>query len=485
MSVLEGLQPAEVFSYFEKISAIPRGSGNTKAISDYLVEFAKEHELEFVQDETNNVVIFAKGTEGYEESSPVILQGHMDMVCEKEPGTEFDFENNGIELLQDGEFVTANGTTLGADDGIAVAYILAILASDSIPHPPIEAVITVDEEIGMLGAVAMDTSCLKGRRMLNIDSEDEGILLVSCAGGVTVKATLPVECECRRGYRARLTLTGLQGGHSGQEINKGRGNANVIMGRVLCTLAETVSFQLISVDGGLKDNAIPRETVCNLLLDTEGDVKELVEQAAVLQKDLAAEFAHTDPDIKLMAELAPEMKSTTVYTYESTAKVMTALFTMPNGVCAMSFAVPGLVETSLNLGIVSSNMREVNFSYLVRSSVESRKQAVARKLRCLMEALGGYTEESGSYPAWEYKEDSKLRDLMKTVFEKQYGREPKVESIHAGVECGLFCGKVPGLDVVSFGPDLYDIHTPKERMDIQSAARTWDYLLAVLKEMKE
>ena len=483
MAVLDGLTPKTVFQQFEKLCGIPHGSGNTKAISDHLVAFAKVQGLEYVQDEANNVIIYKPGTPGYEQSAPVILQGHMDMVCEKEAGVELDMEKEGLQLIVKDGTVTAEGTTLGADDGIAVAYMLAILESSDIPHPPIEAVFTVDEEIGMLGATALDTSKLSGKRMLNIDSEDEGYLLVSCAGGVTAKVTLPVECEKRKGFKARLSLTGLLGGHSGQEIDKGRANANTLMGRVLYTLLETVSFQLIAADGGAKDNAIPRTCVSTILLDTEGDVRELLKQAELLQKELAHEYEKTDPGIKLTVELASEQKQTAVMTYESTSRVITALFTFPDGIEHMSFSTPGLVETSLNLGILASNLREVTYSYSVRSSVASRKEALLKKLTCLAESLGGYVETSGDYPAMEYREDSPLRKLMIRVFEEQYGKAPVLSSIHAGVECGIFAGKIPGLDVISFGPDLKDIHTPKETMDIESARRTWEYLLAVLKEM--
>ena len=485
MAVLEGLAPENVFTYFEELCKIPHGSRNTKAISDHLVAFAKAKNLEYYQDEADNVIIKKPGSKGYENSAPVILQGHIDMVCEKDADVQIDFEKDGLTLCVEDGKITAQGTTLGADDGIAVAYVLAILASDEIPHPPIEAVFTSDEEIGMLGAAALDTSVLKGKRMLNIDSEDEGYLLVSCAGGVTASVTLPVECERRKGYKARLTLGGLLGGHSGQEIDKGRANASVEMGRVLYTLLETVSFQLISVDGGLKDNAIPRECVSTILLDSDGDVRELLKQAEVLQEQLAHEYAKTDPDIKLSLELAPEQKQTTVYTYESTSKVITALFTMPNGIQHMSFTTPGLVETSLNLGILTSNLREVKLSYSVRSSVASRKEALLKHLICLAESLGGYVDTEGDYPAMEYREISPLRELMIRVFREQYGREPVLQAIHAGVECGIFADKIKDLDVISFGPDLKDIHTPKETMDIESAKRTWEYLLAILKEMKE
>lgn len=486
MGILSGLEPKEVFSYFEEICGIPHGSSNTKKISDYLVDFAKKNQLDYEQDVYNNVIIRKEGTKGYEQSPPVMLQGHMDMVCEKEADCDIDFEKEGLRLQVEDGVVSAKGTTLGGDDGIAVAYALAILAAKDIAHPPLEAVFTVDEEIGMLGAAALDCSRLQSRIMLNMDSEDEGHLLVSCAGGVTTEGHLPIEKTSVEGQQVTLTVTGLLGGHSGVEIHKGRANACQILGRTLYQLQKTCSFQLISVNGGLKDNAIPREATAKAVL-TAGELaqwKDTVNQMAEIYKK---EYALTDSEISLVTEELSTEESTntfTAMTEETTSKVIAALVNLPGGIQKMSFAIPNLVQTSLNLGILKTLENEVSFSFAVRSNVGTEKQELVSRITCLMESLGGFVTCSGEYPAWEYRQDSPLRELMIQIFEKQYGYQPEVEALHAGVECGLFAGKLPGLDCVSFGPDMDDIHTPKESMKVDSVKRTWDYILEILRCLK-
>lgn len=483
MAVLKGLAPESVFAYFEEICSIPHGSGHTKQISDYLCNFAKERKLEYIQDQLGNVLIKKPGAEGYEEAPVVILQGHMDMVLDQTEDSAIDMENEGLLLKVKDDIITAEGTTLGGDDGIAVAYMLALLDAKDIPHPPVEAVFTVDEEIGMLGAAAFDMSKLDGKILLNIDSEDEGVLLCSCAGGVTVSATLPVERERDEGYFAKISLEGLCGGHSGVEIHKGRASANHLLGRVLSELEETVSYRLITLHGGSKDNVIPNFAEAELLLDEAGDVKELIQQAALINETLRHEYEATDPDMKLVVSIADRTKKANAMTYQSSSAVTAALYGFPSGVIRMSHEIPGLVQTSLNLGILDSDVKEVSFSFSVRSSVASEKNALVGRIRSLIWQLGGDLSVSGDYPAWEYKKESKLRDLMSRVFEAQYGYAPKVEAIHAGVECGFFAGGIEGLDAISFGPDMRDIHTANESMDVKSVARTWDFLLATLKEI--
>lgn len=494
MGILSDLEPVQVFRYFEEICGIPHGSSNTKAISDYCVDFAKEHGLRYIQDEYNNVIIWKDGSAGYENSAPVMIQGHMDMVCEKEADCEIDFTKDGLELQLDDGVIFAKGTTLGGDDGIAVAYALAILASDDIPHPPLECVFTVDEEIGMLGAAALDATPLKSRIMLNLDSEEEGYLLVSCAGGVTTTAHLPISRESVRGYGITLTVTGLRGGHSGVEIDKGRANACQLLGRTLCSLRDDYTFQIRSVQGGLKDNAIPREAVVELVLTGEaGGEKEISgeplissfrESVADLQKIYENEYQLTDSGIKLLCEYVDGDTVAEVMDRISTARVIAMLTNLPGGIQKMSFAMEGLVQTSLNLGILKTNAEEVTASFSVRSSVESEKTELVTRIRCLLEMLGGTVTNRGEYPAWEYRQDSPLRDLMIEVFRERYGYEPVVQALHAGVECGLFAGKLPGLDCVSFGPDMQDIHTPKESMNVDSVRRTWEYTLEILRRLK-
>ena len=484
MSILSNLEPAPVFHYFEELCGIPHGSTNTKAISDYCVAFAKEHNLKYIQDDANNVIIFKNGTAGYENSAPVMIQGHLDMVCEKEADCDIDFTKDGLRLRLEDGVISADGTTLGGDDGIAVAYALAILASTDIPHPPLEVVFTVDEEIGMLGAAALDCSPLKSRIMLNLDSEDEGYLLVSCAGGVTALSHLPFTKESTKGTHATLTLTGLTGGHSGVEINKGRANACKLLGRTLYQLAKIFSFRLITLQGGLKDNAIPREASAELLFASDCDMQAVSAALTSYNQIYAHECQISDPSVALTLTASDTDTVCEAMSADDTEKIITALVTIPNGVQRMSLDIEGLVQTSLNLGILSTDENEVTFACSVRSSVGTEKEELIDRLTCLMKSLGGHVTLRGDYPAWEYRKNSPLRDLMIDIFEKQYGRKPIVQALHAGVECGLFSGKLLGLDCVSFGPDMDDIHTPKESMHVDSVVRTWNYTLEILKELK-
>ena len=482
MGILSDLEPGEVFRYFEEICGIPHGSGNTKEISDYCVAFAKEHGLKCQQDEHNNVIIWKNGTAGYEKSAPVMIQGHLDMVCEKEPDCDIDFMKEGIRLQLENGIVSAKGTTLGGDDGIAVAYALAILASDDIPHPPLEVVFTIDEEIGMLGASAMDCSPLNSRILLNIDSEEEGYLLVSCAGGVTVRAELPVVYESRSGVCLEICVSGLQGGHSGVEIDKGRGNACQLLGRVLYTLRKSVPASLCSIQGGLKDNAIPREAKA-ILLVAAGEEDKVWQILKHMTEVFRHEYRITDPDVTVSGTVY-EKECGQVMTEVSTRSAIAALLNLPGGIQKMSFDMEGLVQTSLNLGIMKTEERNVIFSFSVRSSVETEKEMLVDRIMSLMTELGGTVKCIGEYPAWEYRQDSPLRDLFEKIYKERYGKDLVIQAIHAGLECGIFAGKLPGLDCVSYGPDMKDIHTPKERMDVASVKRTWEYTLEVLKRLK-
>ncbi len=483
MAVLSGIEPKEVFKYFEELCAIPHGSGNTKAISDYCVSFAKEHSLRYIQDPTNNVIIFKNGSEGYERSQPVMLQGHLDMVCEKTADCDIDFEKDGLRLRLENGIISADGTTLGGDDGIAVAMGLALLASKDIPHPPLEVIFTVDEETGMYGAAGIDCTPLKSRTMLNLDSENEGVLLVSCAGGVTAKCTLPISRKTVAGRILTLKVGGLTGGHSGVEIHKGRANANRLMGRLLNELAKAVDFSLVSINGGLKDNAIPRECRAKIVVDAKNveTVKAVGEKYHAI---FAAEYRVGDPGLSLSVEDGGGGIFAAAADADSKKRMIAALVNLPGGIQRMSSDIPGLVQTSLNMGILQTHADKMTMSFAVRSSVGTEKDELVSRLANLMEILGGKVECDGAYPAWEYKPDSKLRTLMVEVFKELYGREPGVEAIHAGVECGLFAGKLPGLDCVSIGPDMKDIHTPNESMDVASVARTWNYVLEVLKRLR-
>ena len=483
MGVLDGIAPQKVFTFFEKLCSIPHGSGNTKMISDYIAGFAKSRNYKYMQDNHNNIIIWAKGTKGYENADTVILQGHLDMVCEKEYGLDFDFEKDGLCLCLKNNLITANGTTLGGDDGIAVAYCLAILDSDDIPHPPLEIVLTSDEEIGMLGAAAMDMSVLKGRILLNLDSEDEGYLLVSCAGGVTSKAVVPVNRKARTGIRLKLEIDGLLGGHSGVEIDKGRANANVLLGRILYAIAESFDIVIESVSGGLKDNAIPRSANA-VLVANPNDFEKISQVVKAYAEIFSNEYRATDSAVTIRIAECKNSIAFAPMDSDSTRKVIAGLVNLPCGIERMSFHIEGLVETSLNLGILETNANSVMYSFAVRSSVESEKAALLDKISCLTKMLGGHVQNTGAYPAWEYRKVSPLRDICVSVFEKQYGKKPVIQAIHAGVECGLFAGKLKGLDAISFGPDMKDIHTSKESMDIESVRRTWNFLLEILASLK-
>ena len=408
----------------------------------------------------------------------MILQGHMDMVCEKAPDCGKDMTREGLDLAIDGDFVYAKGTTLGGDDGIAVAMALAVLDDESLPHPPIEAVITVDEETGMDGAMGIDVSGLKGRRMLNIDSEDEGVFTVSCAGGARMDCVLPVRREVFAAPVQRITVQGLVGGHSGTEIDKGRGNGVQLMGRVLASVAEETELRLVEVCGGLKDNAIP--TGAQALISANAEVT--AEVCRRMTQSLREEYRVTDPDVEVTVE--PAETAMLPMDAVSTRRAVCLLVCHPNGVQVMSADIPGLVQASLNMGILTTGETAVHLSSSVRSSVESQKQMLLQRIACLTAELGGETSTRGEYPGWAYLPDSPLRDLMVEVFTDQYGYEPKVEAIHAGLECGLFSAKLPGLDCVSFGPDLKEIHTFREKMSISSVQRVWKMLVELLRRMK-
>ncbi len=465
--ILAGLEPERVFYWFEKLCAIPHGSGNVHGVTEFLLAFARERGLDCERDEAENVLIRKGASPGYADAPIVILQGHTDMVCAKAPGCAHDFLRDGLDLRTDGETVWADGTTLGGDDGIAVAMALALLEDETAEHPALEVLLTSDEEIGLLGAKAFDCAKLRGRLLLNLDSEDEGVLTVSCAGGATVKLTLPSVREKRDGTVWTVRIDGLTGGHSGAEIHKGRANAGVLAGELL----RTCGAGLVRIEGGSADNAIL--SGCTLTLCGDG-----VAEAA---SDCEARFRERYP--------AEDIRVTAEKTGETAADVLTLplgefLGRAPYGVQAMSREIDGLVQTSLNLGILRTEGDRVLLTYSVRSSVEREKDALCGTLSALAAEYGGSYALSGAYPAWEYRKESPLREKMAAVYERMFGRPMRVEAIHAGLECGLFAGGLPGLDAVSFGPDMRGIHTPEEKLSAPSVARTWAYLREVLRELK-
>ncbi len=472
-------QPKNVFEIFLELTKIPRGSGNTKAVSDYCVDFAKRNSLWCRQDNANNVVIKKDASKGYEDFAPVIIQGHLDMVCEKTPDNPINFEADALEILTDGEFIFANNTTLGGDDGIAVAYALALLESNDISHPALEVILTSDEETGMDGAIALDCSDLKSKTLLNIDSEQEGIFTVSCAGGINVYGELALDFKTENISGISIKICGLKGGHSGVEIDKKRADANIVAGRLLQKLCENTEVRLSSINGGLKGNAIPSECNMVLCLDYNECVKTIISDFENLVKE---EFKNTDEGITIT--VTPFTDDAKLISYEETKNVASLISKMPDGIKSMSEDIEGLVKTSSNLGILKTTDGGLSFLSSVRSSDESEKSQYSDEIVKHITTHNGVAKKSDGYPAWEYLENSPLRTVMCRVYEKMYQKKPVTEAIHAGLECGIFCGKIKGLDCVSFGPDIPDIHTPKERLNIKSVERTWEFLKNVLKELK-
>ena len=442
MSVLANYEPKSVFSYFEKLCTIPRGSGNTDGIASYLVSFAEEHGLENYRDAANNVIIRKPASAGYENADTIILQGHHDMVCEKEDGLDFDFAKDAIQPVVDGDWIRAKGTTLGGDNGIAVAMILAILSDDSLAHPPIEALITADEEIGMLGAFALDCSQLKGHKLINLDSEYEGVLMCSCAGGVNVRSTIPVARERITGAVIDIAVKGLTSGHSGVEIDKGR--ANVVEP---CKAAE----------------------VC-----------EIVQK---LGAQYAGEYATAEPNMQISA-LAGETRTVDVLTTAGTEKVWQVLVSLPDSVQAMCIDMPGLVQTSTNFGTLKLEENALSISNTVRSSITAQKEWIVEKISAIVKLAGGTTTTDGNYPGWAYNPHSVVKETILSAYKTLFNKEATVEAVHAGIECGLFSDSIPNLDCVAIGPDMGDVHTPREHLSISSSQRTYELLKLVLAESK-
>lgn len=477
--MLEHLEPKSVFRFFEEMSAIPHGSYNTKAISDWAAAFARERGLEYHQDELNNVVIIKEATPGYESAEALILQAHLDMVCEKTAECTKDMAKEGLDLLIDGDFVRAKDTTLGADNGIGVALALAALDDGALRHPRLEVVLTTEEEVGMEGVTGLDVTPLQGRQMINLDSAEEGVFTVGCSGGSRTTCVLPVARAPFEGAALRLAVSGLTGGHSGIEIDKRPASANMLMGRFLGALADAVETRIVYVRGGLKSNAIPRDAEAVIVTADAAAAKAVVERMTAVVKH---EYDVHEPNLTVtVEETAAEQLPLDA---ASTRRVMYFLTCTPNGVQEMSQNFPGKVQTSLNLGVLDTHEDRMSALFLVRSAFGTQKEAVNRKLRCLMELLDGFVEVDNDYPPWEYRRDSALRERMVAVFREQYGRDPGIDATHAGLECGQLCGKLPGLDCVSIAPDLWDLHTPWERMSISSVRRVWAFLRGVLEASK-
>lgn len=479
--VLGSLNPQSVFKNFEDLTRIPRESGNEKAVSDFLMEFAKKNNLEAIQEDCLNVIIKKPATPGYENAPTVILQGHMDMVCVKDENSSHDFTKDAIPLVVDGDYVRTKGTTLGADNGIAVAMSMAVLEATDLQHPALEMFVTVAEETGMDGASGLNPENLKGTMLINIDSEEEGHILASCAGGVDAYIILPIEWAASSREKAfELHLKGMLGGHSGMEINKSRANAIKLLGRVLRKL-EAVDHEVASVSGGEKMNAIAKLAKAVVQVKAENydaAVAAIREIEAVFQN----EFQTADPGIKIEIKEVPASEKVLS---EKTRKAITSILRLwPNDVQSMSQNIEGLVESSNNAGVLVMDEKEIRLNGAVRSAVKTRKLEIVDRIQLIAEANGATTKLVADYPAWEYKVDSKLRDLMVSKYKEVTGNDMHVGAIHAGLECGLLTDKLGAIDMVSIGPNLYDVHTPQEHMSISSVERVYKYLVEVLKAIK-
>jgi len=472
---LANIEPKEVFTYFEEICNIPHGSKNIDKISNYLVEFAKEKKLNFIQDNYKNVIITKEASKGYEKVPTIILQGHMDMVTVQTADALINMETDGLDVSVSGDYVYAKNTSLGGDDGIALAYSLALLASDTIMSPRLEVIFTVDEEVGMDGARGIDLSTLQGNRLINLDSEEEGYLLAGCAGGGTITGTIPITREKGSGKVIEISISDLKGGHSGVEIDKERGNALYILARILRNIKKEVSFSLVSFKGGEKDNAIPCFGIAQILLAEENSdaFKKAFHTTSEMIKH---EFSVKEPKVKIK-ENSLGVKSLPALTEESFTSFLRFMLFMPNGVQAMSMDIKGLPETSLNMGILEIEEAQMKVVVSVRSSLSSAKWELIEKITELIKNENGVSKLNGEYPAWEYKANSELRDSMCKLYKDVYGKEMEVLLIHAGLECGLLAEKIKDLDCVSIGPDMEDIHTTKEKLSISSTKRVWEFLV--------
>lgn len=473
------LNPERVFYWFQEISKIPRESGNEKGISDFLVEFAKERGLENFQDEAYNVIIKKPGTTGYEKSKGVIIQGHIDMVCVKEEGSPHNFEKDPIELVVDGEFLKAKDTSLGADDGIAIAYGLAILEADNISHPPIDLLATTNEETGMDGAAALKSDHLSGEILLNIDSEVEGEFLVSCAGGANLFVNFHMEKEIVKDKALEIEVLGLKSGHSGMEIIKQRGNAIKILGRVLSELKRKYVYRLADIKGGTKHNVIPQKAKAIITSCHIEEIKEIIKE---MEEKIKAEYAKEEPNLKINIAHVENLKEE--FTEETGDKVIDFLMIVPDGVQYMSKDIEGLVQTSLNNAVIEVLDNSISLNISIRSSMKSSLYEIIGKIESLGKILDAKVEKTNEYPAWEFERESKVRDIAVKVYKDLTGEEPKINAIHAGLECGLLKEILPDVDMISFGPNLHDVHSTGERVEIKSVENVWNFLVKLLENLK-
>lgn len=481
--ILKNLEPADVLRYFEEISAIPRAPRNEHAITDYLLKFAEERGLSAVRDDILNVIIKKPGSKEGKNSPPLILQGHTDMVCEKNNDTEHDFLKDPIKLVLNGDILSADGTTLGADNGVACAIMLALLDDDNISHPPLECVFTSQEEIGLIGATHLDFSTLEAKAMINLDSGTEHQFTVGCAGGIKAIAKLPLVREAMpQGFVCRtVTIKGLLGGHSGNDIHLQRGNANIMMARTLSSLEQDFGIRIVTIKGGAQDNAIPRECVATIALNPADEAEVSVRLQGFLAQ-FQSDLRLSDPGIVLTMEECSKPCSD-VFTKDCASKLLTLVLLCPAGVLAMSLDIKGLVETSCNTAVIRTLDSSLEMAFMARSSVEASRDFVVDKIRMLCRQLGAEVSVSAGYPGWKYAPKSRLRDTAIEVYRNTYGREPLVEAKHSGLEGGIFVSNIPDLDCISMGSDLFALHSPDEHMSISSLDRTYTLLKAILAKL--
>ncbi len=482
---LEKADYKDIFRNFSEISKIPRGSGNEAGISSFLMKFAKEHQLDCFQDKAKNVTIIKEAADGYEKKPAIMLQGHMDMVCEKRKDSTTDFSKDPIKLMVDGDYLHADGTTLGADDGIAVAYIMSLLTDETLKHPRMEAVLTTNEEVNMSGAKALDPSALQGKIMINIDSEEEGHLLCSSAGGLTGITTVPVERITEHGKKFRVSISGLKGGHSGLEIGKNRSSAIKLMGRLLFELKESHPFGIITIQGGFKDNVIPREAAAELIVTSDNKesltevYKKIKDAITELTGIYRKELSGSEPELSFLVDDLEEGEFQ-ILNPVSSDRLLFLLVNIPYGVQVMSSEIGGLVESSVNIGIFNIEEDKIIVYNSIRSSKESYKHYLSKRFKSLAVYMGGEYNVRSEYPGWEYKKDSIIREKCKKIYKELFDKEMIEEATHAGLECGYIIEKMPDLDIVSIGPDIFNAHRIEEKISISSAIRIYKFLEQVI-----
>ncbi len=477
-SIIKGYSPEKLFYFFEEITKIPRGSGNEEAIAKWIEEFALARGLFCIRDKVNNVFVRKEATAGYENEPAVLLQGHTDMVCEKNSDVDFDFEKDAINIYVDENgFLRARGTTLGADNGVAVAMMLALLDGECGEHPALECLFTVEEETGLDGAKAFDYSAIKARRMINLDSEDDGEVVVGCAGGNFHKVTLPLTLCGFSGAALKISVGGLMGGHSGANIDSGRANANKLLGRALLQIGAVCSINLVSIEGGSKDNAIPREASAVISVQDTVKFGEMFEKIVA---EIRNELSEEDSGFFMRCEETE--KTEKMADRESTERVISFISSVQNGVLAMSTNIAGLVEFSRNLGIISTEGDNACFIFSARSAIDSQLDFAAAEIEALARRFGGRAEQMGRYPGWEFARISPLREKYLDIFKKMNGIDPKVTVIHAGLECGIIKSHISDMDIISIGPGMRDIHSPDEALDLDSFEKTWKIVCELLKK---